>query len=198
MHAVTVNLRTSIIIVSVTAAALALGFLGVIVVGKVAQTMRAAVTSEAARQEFVATWRPPRGLSVDRLLPERIGDMVTTNRGGFSRWTETGLDLSGVRGTYIARAGLTVEVIACSTRPDTEQTDRESAASSLRASMEGRSGTKRYLQVNNRWQMSSTQPPEYLDLWGLPGWLILFRSNQEIPLPFMRSYLETIAEPSGG
>lgn|GEM_PF-2919921 len=192
------NLRTLLIIVGVTAGALGLGFVGVVVMGKVAQSMRAAVTNEAARQQFVAKWRPPRELALDRLLPDRLGELAATSRVEIPRWTNVGVELAAVRGVYTAPAGLTVEVIAAKTRPETEAADRETVAASLKARLEHQSGTKTILRVNDRLQISVKNPPEELDLWALPGWLILFRSDREIPLPFTRSYLQAIAEPGGG
>ncbi len=189
------RLRSSLIIVSVTALVLALGFLAVAILGRMAQSLRAAVTSEAARQEFVARWRPPRTLSVDGILPERLADMVSTNRVAFSRWEEAGSDLAGVRGAYVGPRGETVEVVACPTSPETEAKDKNTVVAALTAALERRPGTKFLSQVNDRWRFSSSDPTEDVELWALPGWLILFRSDQEIPLPFIRSYLEAIAEP---
>lgn len=189
------NLRTSILVVLATALALALGLAGVVVVGKIAQSMRASVTSEMARQAFVRGWSPPRELSLDRLLPDRIGELSVTSRVSILRWTNVGVNLAAVRGVYVAPSGLTVEVIASQTRSETEALDRATVAGNLKARLEKQNGTKTFLQLNDRWQMSSQLPPEELDLWGLPGWLILFRSDREIPLPFTRTYLQKIAQP---
>lgn len=179
-----------------------MGFLGVVVVGKLAQAMREAVTGEAARQQFVAKWRPPRELKLERMLPDRLGEMVVSSRVEIPRWTNVGVDLAAVRGVYTAPAGLTVEVIAARTRPGTEMPDRATVVGSLEARLGAQKGTKTVVRLNDRWQMSVSDPPERLDLWALPGWLILFRSDRDIPLPFTRSYLEAIAEagpgPGGG
>lgn len=191
------NTRALSIIVGLTALALGLGFVGVIVMGKVAQSMRAAVTSEAARQQFIAKWRAPRDLVMDRLLPDRLGELVATSRVEIPSWTNVGVDLAAVRGVYTAPAGLTVEVIAAKTRPESEAADREKVVANLKARLDQHSGVKTLRQINDRWQSSVKEPPEELDLWALPGWLILFRSDREIPLPFTRSYLEAIAEPEG-
>jgi hypothetical protein len=107
------------------------------------------------------------------------------------------VDLAAVRGVYTAPAGLTVEVIAAKTRPETEAADRDKVVAHLKARLDQQTGVKTFRQINDRWQSSVNEPPEELDLWALPGWLILFRSDREIPLPFTRSYLEAIAEPEG-
>ncbi|MGE3308560.1 MAG: hypothetical protein AB7O66_01215 [Limisphaerales bacterium] len=189
------NLRVSILIVGATAVALLLGFAGVVVVGKVAQALRSAATSETARQEFVAKWRPPRELTMARLLPDRVGDSSVTSRVEIAQWTNVGVDLAAVRGVYANPAGLTVEVVAARTRPESEAADRETVVASLKARLDRQSGTKTVITLGDRWQASASEPPERLDLWALPGWLILFRSDREIPLPFTKGYLEAIAEP---
>ena len=83
-------------------------------------------------------------------------------------------------------------------RPENESMDRERAAEGLQGDATGRGGLRQVFRVNDHWRMSSSEPPEHLQLWGLPGWSILFRSEKEIPLPFMRTYLEAIAEPDEG
>lgn len=189
------TLRTSLIVIAVTAAILALGFVGVVVLGKAAQAMRSVVTSESARQQFVAKWRAPKTLSTQALLPERIGVMTSTNRTSFERAPELGVNLPGVRGVYAMPQGPEVEVLACQTRPETEAADREAAVDALKRKQDNRSGTKTFFRINDRCVYSLSQPAESGELWMLPGWLILFRSDREIPLPFVRTYLEAIAEP---
>ncbi len=192
------NLRASILIVGATAVALMLGFVGVVLVGKVAQAMRSAVTSEAARQQFVSKWRPPGELTMARLLPDRVGQLSVTSRVEIARWTNVGVDLAAVRGVYAAPAGLTVEVVAARTRPESVAEDREAVVASLRGRLDRQTGAKTFLSSGDRWQFSVSEPPERLDLWALPGWLILFRSDRDIPIPFTKAYLEAIAEPPTG
>jgi len=189
------SLRTSLILVAVTAGILGLGFVGVVILGKAAQAMRSAVTSESARQQFVAKWRSPRVLSTQALLPERVGGMVATNRSSFERASEWGVPLPGVRGVYVAPQGWEVEIWVCQTRSETEGADRETVVDALKRSQDKRSGTKTFFRLNDRCVYSASQPAERGELWMLPGWLILFRSDREIPLPFVRTYLEAIEEP---
>ena len=189
------SLRTSLILVAVTAGILGLGFVGVVILGKAAQAMRSAVTSETARQQFVAKWRSPTALSPQVLLPERIGTMTATNRTSFDRAPELGVNLPGVRGIYAMPQGLEVEILACQTRSESEAADREAAVDALKRTQDKRAGTKTFFRLNDRCVYSASQPSERGELWMLPGWLILFRSDREIPLPFVRAYLEAIAEP---
>lgn len=189
------TLRTSLIVIAVTAAIFALGLVGVVVLGKAAQAMRSVVTSESARQQFVAKWKPPKTLSTQALLPERIGVMTVTNRESFERMPELGVNLPGVRGVYAMPQGPEVEILAFQTRPETEAADREAAVDALKRKQDSRSGTKTFFRINDRCVYSASQPAESGELWMLSGWLILFRSDREIPLPFVRTYLEAIAEP---
>ncbi|MBL9126485.1 MAG: hypothetical protein JNL97_02500 [Verrucomicrobiales bacterium] len=191
------NLRTLWIVVGATAAVLAVGLVGVVAVGKLAQKVRVAVTSEAARQQFVARWKPPKTPTPESLAPERVGAWKASRREESARWDDVGLDRSVVRVVYVPAAGKgpEVEVVACRMAAATEAADRERAGEALGKRGEGRGGMRRVVRLNDRWQWSSGEPPEEIQLWALPGWLIGFRSEAEIPLPLMRGYLEAIAEP---
>jgi len=185
-------------VVVATATVLGVGFVGVLWLGRTAQALRTAVTSEAARQEFVARWRPPKVMDAERLVPERVGAWVGSPAEMLTEWKDAGLAVGAMRGVYKPAAGPSVEVTVCRLSPEREREDRERAASVLKEGLARRGGSHTVVHVQDRWQMSSSEPPERLELWGLPGWLVLFRSEAEIPLPFVRTYLLAIAEPDEG
>lgn len=185
------NTRTATLIVLVTAGILAAGFLIVIGVGRGLQALQRSAASEAARQEFVARWRPPAAPTPDRLFPARVQGRTNSPPETHPSLTEPALQLPVLRSVYEADGLTSIEVYACPAQPR----EAEAVRQRTREVFAGRSGSTSMAQVNNRLRLSSSQPPQFVEIWEMPGWLFFFRSPAELPTDFIRDYLAAVAAP---
>lgn len=184
--------RTAVVVVLVTAGVLALGFLGVIIIGRLAQRVRTGLASEAARQQMIARWRAPAAFEADRLFPQSVQGRAAGPTEQHPQLTNPALEFPGLRAEYSAADGTApIEVLVGRPSP----TESESIRQRLREAFSGRSGSTSVVRVNNRLRLSSSQPPETIELWDLQGWVFLFRSPADIPPEFIRDYLGAISAP---
>lgn len=185
--------RTAALVVLVTGAILAVGFLVVLGVGRLAQKFRQTVTSESARLEFVARWRPPAAFEPGLVFPAVIQGRTAAPPETNPRLTDPALDLPGLRSVYTNQAGAApIEVFVCQPRP----MEAEAIRQRTRETFSRRPGSTSVVQLNDRLRLHSSQPAQWVEVWELSGWLFFFRSETEIPTDFIRDYLGALAKPA--
>jgi hypothetical protein len=185
--------RTAVVVVLVMGVVLALGFLVVLGVGRLAQKVRAGLASETARQEFVSRWRPPASFAPERVFPATVQGRTVSAVETNPVLTDPALDLPGFRAVYAGGEGVSaIEVFVGQPRP----MEAEAIRQRTREAFASRGGATSVVQMNDRLRLTRSQPPATVEIWELQGWLFFFRSEADIPAAFIRDYLTALAAPA--
>ena len=190
--------RSALLVVLATAAVLGCGLLGAIFVGKAFQSLRNSLTSEAARQQFVAQWRPPASVSPTLVFPDSVVGFRRALDNPLEKWRDPNLDLDPIRARYERPTKADVEVFACQATPEQAKSVLDRTKDTFKARSGKTSAMQTSLQTHDRLQLSSSDPQESVEIWTLHGWLFLFRSTAVIDPAFIRAYLSAIDGRSGG
>lgn len=190
--------RSALLVVLATAAVLGCGLIGAVLVGKGLQSIRASLTSETARQQFVAQWRPPASVAPTLVFPDSVVGFRRALDNPLEKWRDPDLGLSPIRARYERPTKADVEVFVCQATPEQAKAVLERTKDSFKGRSGKTSAMQTSLQTHDRLQLSSSDPQESVEIWTLHGWLFLFRSTAEVDPTFIRAYLASINARSDG
>ena len=187
--------RTMALVVLATAGVLAVGLVGVILLGRLLQGVREELSTETARQQFVAQWRPPLELSEHAVFPPRIDGHAVGVAEVNPVLTAPALELAGVRTTYTRPGAPAVEVFVARAN----DLEAQAVFQRMREAFRGRSGSRLVVEVPGRLRLSAGAAGELetVEVWSLQGWLLIFRAKGELDAGFIRAYLVAVAGRSG-
>lgn len=188
--------RTALLIVAATAGVFAVGFLLVVIVGRTAHALREAVSSETARQQFVAAWQPPVRLERGLVFPERVHGFVLQPASDSPAATgiaplaaSNGIaGPNGLHARYERPGRDAVEVFAAIATPP----EGEALAARVKADLGSGDGLRTALEFPGRWRVSRESPAETVEVWSIAGWVFRFRAAGELEADFIRDYLRAI------
>lgn len=183
--------RTALLIALATAVAMGLGFLGVLVIGRLAQSLRASATTELARQAFVAQWQPPTDLQLSTLFPATVAGLAASSLSNRIVIPDWELDLPGASATYSAPNGEPIHVFV-GQFTDLERDTLLQRAKAPQAANPTQ-GLRTLLELPGRLRVDSSDPRESYEIWTLGRWTFVFRSPGSMPAEFIRAYLTAIA-----
>lgn len=181
--------RTAAMVVVAIGAIFALGLLGVVILGRVVQGVRERLSTESARQQFVAQWRPPEELSVHAVFPARVAGYAAGDLEAEAKPTTPVLALPGVQATYSQPGVAPIQVFVA----QANELEAEAVFQRFREEFSRRSGVATSVSVPGRLRLSGNAPAETVEVWSLQGWLLVFRCPEELDAGFIRSYLVAIA-----
>lgn len=181
--------RTAILIALVTAVAMGLGFLGVLVIGRLAQNLRASATNELARQAFVAQWQPPADRQLSTLFPPTVAGLSVSSPSHRVVIPEWELDLPGASAAYAAPTGEPIRVFV----GQFNDLERDTLLQRAKTPPTENSALRTMLELPGRLRVDSREPRESYEIWTLGAWTFVFRSQDPLPAEFIRAYLTAIA-----